>query len=212
MLEQELKDIWKNSAKAEQIKFEMSRLMIDMESKMKRVERAIRIRDLSEISASIVGIPLFTYFAYEVPFVWAKVGAVLSVVWFVYVIFKFRHSKKQGKAVNLASSFREQLIHHRAHLYHQAQLLNTVLYWYVLPPFIANLIFIAGIGNSETYHWQPLLIKLVPVTLAMKLTYIIGLSVFYAFTVWINKRAVKRNINPAIEELEQVIAQLDKEE
>ena len=55
MLEQELKEIWKNSSQKEKIKFETSRLLIDLKSKMDHIEKAIHRRDRTEIAASILG-------------------------------------------------------------------------------------------------------------------------------------------------------------
>lgn len=212
MLEEELKNIWRNSSEATKIQFDISRLMIDLEHKLKRTQRQVKQRDFSEIAASVVGIPLFLFFAYEIPFVLTKVASMLSVLWFVYVIVRFRNSKKQAVKINMASSFREQLDYHRNFLAHQMHLLNTILYWYVLPPFLCNLLFIVGIGDPAAYQWNPLLIKLVPVTVASKITMLMGLLIFYSFVVWINKRAVQRNFKPMWQEVNEVIERLDKEE
>jgi len=213
MLEQELKNIWKNSSKAERIKFETSRLMIDLNRKMNRVERTIRFRDIREIASSVLGIVLFGYFVYEIPFLLTKIASVFTIIWFAYVIYKFRATKKHQPSVNLALSFREQLKNQKANMIEQARLLDTVLYWYILPPFILNIIFIMGLGNPMEYSWSNTTAnQLLPLTITYKIAYLIFIAVIYSGILWLNKRAVKKGINPVIKDIERVQQQLESEQ
>lgn len=211
MLEQELKDIWKSSSQIERIKFDLSRLMIDLNTKMSGLEKAIRQRDRREIGACFIGIPLFTYLAYEVPFPIAKIGALLTVTHFVYLIFKFRRMQKKKRSADLSLSFREQLDHQKGDMQEQVTLLDSVLWWYILPPYITNIIMIFGMGNPAEYDWSPLLIDAVPVGLSHKLTLVIGLAIFYGLIVLMNKRVVKKTLKPTINEIDRVLLQLESE-
>jgi len=49
----ELKEIWKNSSRAEKINFQMSRLMIDLKGKVSQFEKDSISRDLTKITTSI---------------------------------------------------------------------------------------------------------------------------------------------------------------
>ncbi len=147
MLEQELKNIWKNSSQAAKIKFDLSRLLSALNGKMNRIEKSIRRRDITETTVAILMIPVFGYFAYEIPFPLTKVGSILIIIWLGYLIFKLRDVKKHKPRVDLTLSFREQLENQKAYMLQQARLLDTVLYWYLLPPFIANAILVLGLGN-----------------------------------------------------------------
>ena len=208
MLEQELKEIWKNSAQVEKVKFETSRLMIDLNTKMDRIEKDIRKRDRREISASVLGILMFGYFAFAIPFIITKVASVLGMIWFVYVIYKLRNVKKHKLPINLSLSFREQLENQKNYMLQEAKLLDTVLYWYVLPPFVINVIFIMGLGEPIDLGWTHKLTEVLPFTLKSKLTVLAFIAVFYAFIVWLNKRAVKKEFNPFIEKINHVLEQL----
>lgn len=212
MLEQELKDIWKSSSEAERIKFDLSRLMMDLNRKMNRLEKAIRRRDRREIRASVIGIPLFAYLAYELPFPIAKLAAVLNIGHFVYLIIKFRGMQKKKRPVDFASSFTKQLDHQKSDMQEQVKLLDSVLWWYVLPPYLLNILLIMGIGDPAAYNWSPLLIDSVPVMFTAKVTMIIGLGIFYALIVWMNKRAVKKTLNPTISEIDRVLLQLESQD
>ncbi len=213
MLEQELKNIWKNSSKTERIKFETSRLIIDLNRKMNRFEKTIQYRDIREIASSVLGILLFGYFVYVIPFLLTKIASVFMVIWFAYVIYKFRAAKKYKSSANLSLSFHEQLKNQKENMIQQARLLDTVLYWYLLPPFILNVIFIMGLGSPTDYSWANTTAnRLLPLTITYKIGYLIFIAVLYAGILWLNKRAVKKGINPVIEDIERVLQQLERED
>lgn len=91
MLEQELKEIWKTASQADTIKFDLSRLMIDINNKMRSIERTIRRRDRREIAAAVLMTPICGYLAYDLPFTASKIGSILILIWCIYVIFKLRN-------------------------------------------------------------------------------------------------------------------------
>jgi hypothetical protein len=109
MLEQELKNIWKNSSKTPQISIETDRLVKEFGTKMTNIQKKIRNRDVREITASVIGILIFSVFAYEIPFPITKFSCFLSILWFIYVIYKFRKSNQQNAIEKLSLSLKEQL-------------------------------------------------------------------------------------------------------
>lgn len=212
MFEQELRDIWKNSSEAERIKFDLSQLLVDLNKKMNQIEKDIKKRDRREIIASIIGIIMATYLAYVVPFPISKVACLLSITWFGYVIYKLRSTKNSAIPEDLTLPFRRQLEDQKANMQQQAQLLDTVLYWYVLPPYLVNVIFILGWGDPAAIGWDHFLAGIFSsLTLTGKLTVLAFLAVFYGFIVWLNKHAVKVRYKPIIQDLDKLIHQLDSE-
>ena len=220
MLEQELKAIWKNSSQIEKIKFVTSRLLIDLDGNMSRIEKGIRRRDLTEIAASIFGILLFGYFTYEIPFPLTKIACIMSILWFGYLIFKLRNNKSNKQPTDFALPLREQLTNQKTNMLREAKLLDSILYWYVLPPLFANILFIWGFGDPAAYDWFPIIIEklsdenmlyLLPISLKMKTVYLSGTLLFNVFVVWINKRAVNKTCKPIIKDIEKMQYQLDNE-
>ena len=210
MLEQKLKNIWTNSSQTEHISIETSQLIDELNAKVSRIQRVVRMRDTREISASVIGILIFTYFLYEIPFPITKLACVSSIIWFVYVIFNFRKSKAQNIASNMELSVKGQLSHQEDAMQHQADLLNSVAYWYAIPPFIINCVFLYGLGNPADYNWtNGLAESILPLTLNLKTVTIIGLTFFYAFIIWINKRAANRVFKPILEKVKIAQAQFD---
>ena len=210
MIEEELRNIWKNAPETEKIKFDLSKLLIELNNKMNHIEKAIVARDRREIIASVVGIFWFSYFAYEIPFPITKIACVLIVFYFVYVIYKLRSVRKKSSSdhLNMSLSFREQLQQQKIFMTQQKNLLNSVLYWYVLPPFLMNILFIIGLGDPAIYNWEPMLIDLIPIQLHEKIRTIIILMIFYGYIVWLNRRAARIRYQPMIEDIERAQQQL----
>jgi hypothetical protein len=208
MLEEELKEIWRGSSRADQVKFDLSKLLIELNATMKQVEKNIRARDRRETVASLIGIPIFGYFAYAIPFPVTKIACILAIAIFCYIIYKLRSVRKQMPVPNMSLSFREQLAHQKEYMIKQKKLLDQVLYWYVLPPYLMNIVFIFGLGDPEAYNWSSNLIAYLPIAFIEKIRIIIFLTIFYGWIVWLNRRAARKAFPPVIAEIERVQQQL----
>jgi len=210
MLEQELKNIWKNSSKTAQISIETNRLIQEFDTKMTNIQKKIRKRDVREISASVIGILIFSVFAYEIPFPITKFSCFLSILWFLYVIYKFRKSNQQNSSENLSLPLKEQLAHKKQLMQHQLKLLNSAGYWYAGPSFITNFIFIIGLRNPADYNWTNQIAEnLLPLAVNAKVGTIIGLGIFYLLVIWVHKIAAKKDVQPILKNIEVIQQQLN---
>jgi hypothetical protein len=211
MLEQELKNIWNNSSKSAEISIETNQLVEELNTKVNSVQKKIRNRDTGEISASVIGILIFGYLLYEIPFPITKVACSLSIIWFALVIFKFRKSTKQNTTTNLSLSMTDQLAHQEVTMQQQSILLNSAAYWYSVPSLIINFIFILGLGNPTDYNWtNSIANSVLPLTVDLKIITLIGLAFFYGFTIWVHKRAVSRELKPLLESIKKMQQQINK--
>ncbi|WP_296316107.1 hypothetical protein [Winogradskyella sp. UBA3174] len=210
MLEQELKNIWKNSSKTARISIETDRLVQEFDTNITNIQKKIRKRDVREISASVFGILIFSFFAYEIPFPITKFSCFLSILWFVYVIYKFRKSNQQNTSENLSLPLKQQLVHKKQLMQHQQKLLDSAGYWYAGPSFITNLIFIIGLRNPADYNWTNQIAEsLLPLTVNAKVGTIIGLGIFYLLVIWVHKIAAKRDVQPILKNIEVIQQQLN---
>lgn len=196
MIEDELVKIWQSSPNQERVKFEKSRLMIDVQSTVDHFHQKIKYRDLIEQFTGLLLIPVFAYHAYRVPFTLTKVASVLIILWIVYVIFRLQNAKKHRPSA-FTETYLEYLYKTRDYLNIQKQLLNNILYWYILPAMIAMFLFIAGPGIAGRLQK---VIKMEAVFIA------IG-----AATYFLNKRAVKKQFVPRLEKIDELIKVLEKE-
>jgi len=209
MLEQELKNIWKNSSKTSQISIETDALVQEFGTQMNRIQKQIKNRDRREISASVIGILIFSFLAYEIPFPITKASCFLSILWFVYVIYKFRKSNHQNIPEKLSVPLTEQLARKKQLLEQQVKLLNSAAYWYAGSSFVTNFIFIYGLKNPVDYNWTNQLAEsMLPLTTQTKVFTLVGLCFFYVFIAWVNKRAVKKELQPLLKNISVIQEQL----
>lgn len=197
MIEDELIKIWQSSPNQERVKFEKSRLMIDLQSSLDRFHKAIRNRDLTETIAAIIVIPIFAYYAYIIPHALTKIASVLIVLWAVYVVMKLKQARK-SKPGAFTETYQEYLYKTREYLIVQKKLLDTVLYWYILPGFAFILLFLMGfIGIPEKHNY---IIK------TGTLSTVLGVFVYF-----LNRRAVKKRITPRLEKVDELIKVMEKQ-
>ena len=212
MLEQELKNIWNQSYKAEQISIETKHLTEELNTKMNSIRKKIKSRDIREISASIIGMLIFGCLMIIIPFPITKIACGLTIVWFVFVIMKFRKSKLKNAKTDFSLTLTEQLNNHKIMMLQQSNLLDSALYWHAIPPFIMNFIFILGLGNPIDYHWTNSIAEsILPLTSNFKTLLLIGLALFYTFTFWTNKRALNKVVKPTLESIEKMQRQIKNE-
>lgn len=210
MIEQELKNIWRNSSETSKIQFDMTQLFNDFKTGMENRERIVRIRDRREIFGAIIAIVIFGYFAYYTPFIVSKTGAILMIASYVFYILKLRANRKSKHTQNLFLPIEEQLQHQKQFMMNQAKLLGTVLYWMALPMFFSYLLFIWGTGDPSQYQIPSLLAEVLPVKLSSKITWSIFMAIIYLYIVRLNKRAVAVNWKPLIKQIDTIINQLKK--
>ncbi|MFA0963211.1 hypothetical protein AB9P05_15515 [Roseivirga sp. BDSF3-8] len=128
MLDRELKHLWNKSSNTAQISIDTKRLEEEFEAKVHNIQRKIRNRDIREISASVVGIGLFGYLLYEIPFPFTKLACALAIMWFVLIIIKFNKSRIKATPTKASLPISEQLDYHEQSMKKQADLLDSATY------------------------------------------------------------------------------------
>ncbi|WP_024769092.1 hypothetical protein [Aquimarina macrocephali] len=212
MLEQELKEIWKNSSETERIKFDLSKLMIELNDKINRFERAFRRRDREELITAIISIPIFGYIAYLIPFPITKIGVVLAMIGFIWGIFERRNHRKQKAPVNLILSFQEQLKNQKNNIHREVKRYDTVLYWFLIPNFIPYTISIIGLGDPTEYGLSnTILNQLLPISFIYKIGSLVFAVVIFIAIFWAYKRVIRKQFKPLIEDIDKVMHQLEHE-
>lgn len=194
-MEEELIKIWQSSPNQERVKFEKSRLMIDVQSSIDRLHREIKNRDLREQLAAAIVIPVFAYYAYAIPHLLTKVASVLIVSWAVYIVMRLRNAKK-NKPSAFTETYLEYLHKTREYLHIQKQLLDSVFYWYILPGMTLTMLFVLGFGVAGRVAY---IIKMALGNVALAIA-----------TYFLNKRGVKKQIMPRLVKVDELIALMEK--
>src|SRR5687768_1007404 len=94
MIEDELVRIWQSSPNRERVKFEKSRLMIDVQSSLGPFHRFVKYRDLADTIPAVIIIPAFAFAAYSVPFMLSKIASGFIALWGIYLIIRLRKATR----------------------------------------------------------------------------------------------------------------------
>lgn len=194
MLEDELKKFWKNISEADVQKLDKSMLIVRLDEKLKNMESAIKRRDFLEIAVAVVLIPVFMLFIFFIPSIVSKIGAGFAILYFLLVIYKLRSVKKWKKPVDVTLPLREQLIQSKSYYEAEMNLLDTVLYWYLIPPFIALGLFWAGMVTS----WLKFGILMLFAALLFGVIY------------KLNKDAVNKEFKPLLKRIDDALKRLEE--
>ncbi|MEO0572346.1 MAG: hypothetical protein AAF039_11630 [Bacteroidota bacterium] len=198
MIENELIALWQSSPKHEQIKFERSKLMLEVQDKLDSFDRAVKRRDWIEIGAAIfIVVPLFAYETYRQPNYLTKFGAIWIIMYCFYVTYRLLKAKKNKPQENC--SYLEYLKQSKGYLEKQKNLLQNVTYWYILPALIGAIIMLTGMSDLLNKSWQEIirikkLWKMLPIMILITV-----------FIDQINKRAVKKELLPRIKKVNELI-------
>ncbi|MEA1787675.1 hypothetical protein U1E44_16355 [Arenibacter sp. GZD96] len=195
MIEDELIKIWQSSSNQERIKFEKSKLMIELQSSLKRLDKWWNYIELSETVLAIFGVLLSTFLLFKIPFILTKIALALMIICAVYLIIKYRGVKKFQPS-DLENNYLNYLKKNREYLQAQKKFLKTYFYWGILPVYPIMLLFTISVWEKVPIH----LIALINVAT-------IGIGIYGYF---LNKKRVKREINPRISGINELINQLEK--
>lgn len=192
MLQDELQQIWQGAAQQELVRFERSKLLMEMDRQLADFKTRIRRRDWLEIIVAIVMIPIFTATAILMPYLSAQIGSGILVAWMLYVIIRLRRNQNQ-EPPSEGLSMREYLQQSRAYVLKQIQLLNTVLYWYLLPPAIGLGLFFWADGSN----------------VGKTIVLFAGVLALYGYIWYMNKQAVKNELEPVLKQIDEALEALE---
>lgn len=195
MIEDELIKIWQSSSNQERIKFEKSKLMIELQSSLKRLDRWWKYMGLSEIILAVFGVLLSTLLVIKIPFILTKIALVLMIICAVYVIIKYQVVKKY-QPCNLENDYLNYLKKNGEYLQAQKKFLKTYFYWGILPVYPIVVLFTISVWEKVPIY----LIVLINVAT-------IGIGVYGYF---LNKKRAKKEITPRISKINELINQLEQ--
>lgn len=198
MIEDELAKIWQSSPNQERIKFEKSRLMIDVRSSLDQIHRFVKYRDLMDTIPAIAIIPAFAYYAFTGPFLLPNVASGLIALWAIYLVFRLRKAKK-NKPGYMAGTYMEYLQKNKRFLLDQKELMDTILYWAITPMVILVSLFLIGFFIERP---GPTLNR----AIALGGNVVVGIVVLL-----MNKWTVKNQILPRLDKIDQLINVMQQE-
>ena len=196
-MDDELKKIWQTSPLQEQVKFEESRFMTEVQSNVDRFHKGMKWLYLRESISVILMIPIFAIYAFVFPHMLTKIASVLIMLWAVYIWFVIVKVKKQ-KPTQYSDNYLEYLQKTKAYLELQKKLRDKVLYWYALPLLSFSFLFMIGLSADNPNQTNYLLIAGV-------------VCIIVAITIYaLNKISAKRFVQPKLTKINELIKALEE--
>ena len=112
------------------------------------MENKIKARDRKETYTAVLMIAVFVCLLLFMPQVWAKTGAAIIMLNCVQVIFRLHRARKVRVRQDASSEIKHHLEVSLQRVWQQITLLNSVLWWYLLPFFAGVLCFYYAISHS----------------------------------------------------------------
>lgn len=194
MLDQDLKNIWQRAGKTEFVDLNEAQLLTQLKPQIETFEKEIANRDKKEIQAALVLIPVFAAIAYFVPETLSKIGAALIIPYSLLVIYMLKQVKKY-KVSDFNLPVVDYLKQYYTYVAKEMRLLQTVAFWYILPPTISLTLFFMGIEENK--------VQLALTLLALGLVYL-GIIVYNLRSVNTEFKPLLARINAQITALENV--------
>jgi hypothetical protein len=187
-------------------------LRTTFESKRRKLAATLQVRDWLESAAGLLVAAVFAFIAWHMgrdgwP-VWLAIGLILGVSGF------FLRERLRARRLRLGSeaTLLAKLDADLAELQHQRRLLLNVWSWYLLPIAGAMGLFCFAAFRKMIREVPPGFIEKLwanPWLVAPILGYfLILLPLLFWLVWWLNRRAVRLNVEPRIAELEKLRAEL----
>ncbi|HAS42863.1 MAG TPA: hypothetical protein DCS93_20455 [Microscillaceae bacterium] len=198
MTEDELKKLWQSSPQQEQVKFEKSRFMIEVQSNVDSFHKGMKRLYLRETMGVIVIIPIFLMYIFIFPQILTKIASGLIILWALYILFVIAKTKKKIPE-QYADNYLEYLHKTRAYLELQKKLRDNVLLWYALPLISFSFLFMVGLSEGKPDQ-ASFLIKVGGICL------VVGAIIYI-----LNKISTKRFVQPKLTKVNELIKALEEE-
>ncbi len=190
-------DVWKRQKPPIGANADLEMLKDTFDTKHRKQAANLRVRDYAEGSAGLIVSIVFG-------FVWWQQGAAgwpmafaIILMLFVSGVYVREHIRTRHQVVSINATMLEKVKHDLVQLRHQHRLFLTMWLWYLAPAFVAIYIVVYTISANRS-EWHPL----------RSYSFHAGFMIFNVLIFWfvwfINRRDVRRQVEPRIAELEKL--------
>ena len=115
MLDEQLKELWKNAPEPERIRFDKAKVFMDLNANAIKMDKSIKYRNILEVGVAIVLFPYIASLIFTIPFLLSKVGAAIVCLGLLVIIYKLVSTRKGRPISSTTLSLRQQLEQIRAY-------------------------------------------------------------------------------------------------
>ncbi|MHC4221248.1 MAG: hypothetical protein ACYST9_02410 [Planctomycetota bacterium] len=197
----ELQKTWCSQRAEPKLAIDTDLLLKEVRRNKRYFEAAIFWRDVREVGVAIVLGAFFLYFGVKHSF-WPMWLLALLCMWVSVFMVVDRVIQKRRKAC-LSDSLFNCVKSSLAQVNHQVWLLRNILWWYLTPFGIGMIIWFSYCGVLVMTSKNPSIKYL-----SFILVCIIGTILLYWGIYWLNQRAIRTELAPRKQELEDILSSL----
>jgi hypothetical protein len=195
-----LKTEWKSKTENEYNHAELKLAIQQLQKETKKIDRSILVRDVLEISASVVLLLISCFGVLNSSSVIQSIGFIIWI--FTCILVPYKLIKTKQKTELKIDCMKAYLTNEKIKLNRQKRNLETVAWWYILPCLLGIIFVSAGVNvsaNGLPIIDQPLLI------------YLIG-CIFGALVIYfLNRHAARQKFQPLIDKIDQRLSEMEQE-
>ena len=189
--------IWRRQKAPLGAEADIERLRETFEASHRRQARALMVRDISEASAGVLAAAALGLFGLRLgragwPFI-IVVALILGVAGF----FVLERVRARRSRVDPACPVLDRVEADLAEMRRQRRLLMSVGVWYIAPILLSEIIVLATVAGRAK-SWE---VQRDPVFIALFVSFLLVVN---GWAWWINRRAVRKRIDPRLAELEKL--------
>ncbi len=168
--------------------------------KLGRFEQEVKERDVREIVVALIMVPFFVYVAVQkVSLLW-QVGGWVMVAGLIFITAYLRWHRLRTKVEPTESEIAPYLTYWKRCYEDQIRLLQSVLWWYLLPGLSGAVLIIAGVAIVIP-KWSVLLIFFF-------LLAVIFITIIGGFVLWLNRSYAVRKLKGNLLEIEELLTSI----
>src|SRR5262245_41107511 len=192
MNDQELKDLWRKQKMGAAPPSDARTQVDAMRKKMAQLHGTLKARDLRELVVAALVVIIFTVYLFKFPYPLTRVGSLIVIGGALFAAWKMIEGRRRVPQPDAGVPVAHWLKQERDRVHHEAELLRTVLWWYILPLCLGPVVFFWGLPH---------------VTLTSKIGYAGVTALMGAVIYWMNQWARRKQLLPVKDELEALLQQ-----
>jgi hypothetical protein len=200
-MDDELKQAWQSQTSPQRLTLDAGLVLNEVRRNERQFAATIYSRDVREVGVALLMVPVWIYCGIRFSHHWSWYLVVPTLLWIAgfMIVDRVRQRRRQpGPEDTLRSSIERSL----AQVEHQIWLLRNVLWWYLLPPFSAMMVWPAHrTWQTRDDGWQSL-----AEFAGIAFTFIF----VFGFIYWLNQYAVRKQLEPRRQELQSLLRSLNE--
>ncbi|GAB5551110.1 MAG: hypothetical protein Sapg2KO_07010 [Saprospiraceae bacterium] len=195
MIEEELSKIWKSSPQEEQVKFDKSRFILDVQSSVDDFYKQMKILYIREALGAFIAIPMFVVYAFLLPHILTKIGFIMVALSAGYILLVLKKSK-DSVPDQFSLNYLEYLQATKKFLEKSKRHRETVLIWYMSPMVVSIWIAMVGFYLEDPGNLNGLLIT-------VAITILVSIAIHF-----LNQKSAKKVVAPKLDKVNNLIKSL----